>query len=55
MNIVIKPVIPYANAPVIRKAERRKAKLRLALVGPTGCGKTSPPCNWRSASASQSA
>ena len=26
--------------PVIRKAERRKAKLRLALVGPTGSGKT---------------
>lgn len=28
------------NAPVIRKAERRKAKLRLALIGPTGSGKT---------------
>jgi hypothetical protein len=26
--------------PVIRKAERRKSKLRLALVGPTGSGKT---------------
>ena len=26
--------------PVIRKAERRKAKLRLALIGPTGSGKT---------------
>jgi hypothetical protein len=26
--------------PVIRKAERRKAKLRLALCGPTGSGKT---------------
>jgi hypothetical protein len=26
--------------PVIRKAERRKAKLRMALVGPTGSGKT---------------
>ena len=24
----------------IRKAERKKAKLRLALVGPTGSGKT---------------
>jgi ATP-dependent protease Clp ATPase subunit len=28
------------NAIVIRKAERRKAKLRLALIGPTGSGKT---------------
>lgn len=27
-------------APQIRKAERRKAKLRLALIGPTGSGKT---------------
>ena len=26
--------------PIIRKAERRKSKLRLALVGPTGSGKT---------------
>jgi AAA domain len=26
--------------PVIRKAERRKAKLRLAICGPTGAGKT---------------
>jgi hypothetical protein len=29
-----------SNRPVIRKAERRKSKLRLALVGPTGSGKT---------------
>jgi hypothetical protein len=28
------------NVPIIRKAERRKSKLRLALVGPTGSGKT---------------
>ncbi len=27
-------------SPLIRKAERRKAKLRLALIGPTGSGKT---------------
>lgn len=27
-------------APMIRKATRRKAKLRLALIGPTGSGKT---------------
>ena len=40
MNNVTKPMVPHANAPVIRKAERRKAKLRLALIGPTGCGKT---------------
>jgi hypothetical protein len=29
-----------SGRPVIRKAERRKSKLRLALVGPTGSGKT---------------
>ena len=29
-----------SNRPVIHKAERRKSKLRLALVGPTGSGKT---------------
>ena len=40
MNNITKPAIPHGNAPVIRKAERRKAKLRLALIGPTGCGKT---------------
>ena len=29
-----------AMAPIIRKATRKKAKLRLALIGPTGSGKT---------------
>jgi hypothetical protein len=29
-----------SGRPVIHKAERRKSKLRLALVGPTGSGKT---------------
>jgi AAA domain len=29
-----------SNRPVIRKAERRKSKLRLAICGPTGSGKT---------------
>jgi AAA domain len=29
-----------STRPAIRKAERRKSKLRLALVGPTGSGKT---------------
>lgn len=29
-----------SNRPVIRKAERRKSRLRLALVGPTGSGKS---------------
>jgi hypothetical protein len=29
-----------SNRPVIRRAERKKSKLRLALVGPTGAGKT---------------
>ena len=33
-------VARISGRPVIRKAERRKSKLRLALVGPTGSGKS---------------
>ena len=40
MNHITMPSTPHAGMPVIRKAERRKAKLRLALIGPTGCGKS---------------
>jgi len=39
----------------IRRAERRKAKLRLALIGPTGSVRPTPPSSWRSVSEARSA